>query len=251
MNKTLVAAGALAASLVVAAAGCGSDGGSVAKPGPNNDPAAYCKLAKKVAKQESFPTVKQLRQFQELAPDAISEPIAFAAPKLIEAGDDVVAQFNAFGADDVEDAITEINAFETAECGIDHSDEDDPGPGGSHDVEGDAARVDVTATDFEFAFEPPAGAGRTSFVLTNDGEQAHFLGIGKLKGDAPADLQQALQDESQTEQQWGTKIAAGGGDDEAVTFDLEPGRYALVCFLPDSDGTPHAMKGMVAEFTVS
>jgi hypothetical protein len=34
---------------------------------------------------------------------------------------------------------------------------------------------------------------------------------------------------------------------------LEPGRYALVCFFPDTDDpemTPHAEKGMASEFTV-
>jgi hypothetical protein len=40
-----------------------------------------------------------------------------------------------------------------------------------------------------------------------------------------------------------------------VAFDapLEPGRYALVCFFPDTDDperTPHAFKGMLAEFTI-
>ena len=35
---------------------------------------------------------------------------------------------------------------------------------------------------------------------------------------------------------------------------LAPGRYAFVCFFPDTtegpEGTPHAFKGMATEFTV-
>jgi hypothetical protein len=34
-------------------------------------------------------------------------------------------------------------------------------------------------------------------------------------------------------------------------MDFEPGRYALLCFVPDAgDGMPHFMHGMVQEFTV-
>jgi hypothetical protein len=33
--------------------------------------------------------------------------------------------------------------------------------------------------------------------------------------------------------------------------DLEPGRYALICFLPDlADGKPHFMHGMMQEIEV-
>jgi hypothetical protein len=32
---------------------------------------------------------------------------------------------------------------------------------------------------------------------------------------------------------------------------VEPGTYALVCFIPDAKGVPHAMKGMVRQMTVT
>lgn len=51
---------------------------------------------------------------------------------------------------------------------------------------------------------------------------------------------------------WSTNLAAPGGeDDEVITFDLEPGNYAALCFIPGPDGTPHAFMGMQKEFTVS
>jgi plastocyanin len=51
---------------------------------------------------------------------------------------------------------------------------------------------------------------------------------------------------------WESGLAAGGGaDEEAITFDVEPGNYGVLCFVPAPDGTPHAFMGMQKEFTVS
>ena len=44
--------------------------------------------------------------------------------------------------------------------------------------------------------------------------------------------------------------APGGDDEEVITFDLEPGTYALLCFIPSADGTPHTALGMHAELIV-
>jgi hypothetical protein len=42
-----------------------------------------------------------------------------------------------------------------------------------------------------------------------------------------------------------------GGEGQLVTLDLEPGRYALYCFISDRQGgPPHALKGMVDEVEV-
>ncbi len=42
------------------------------------------------------------------------------------------------------------------------------------------------------------------------------------------------------------------GTDTTLVFTepLEAGRYAMVCFVEDADGTPHAFLGMTSEFTV-
>jgi hypothetical protein len=34
--------------------------------------------------------------------------------------------------------------------------------------------------------------------------------------------------------------------------DVTPGRYVMICFMPDTegDGTPHAFMGMTADFTL-
>jgi hypothetical protein len=42
------------------------------------------------------------------------------------------------------------------------------------------------------------------------------------------------------------------GSDGYASLDLEPGRYVLICFIPDSaDGQPHMTKGMIQEFEVA
>jgi hypothetical protein len=39
---------------------------------------------------------------------------------------------------------------------------------------------------------------------------------------------------------------------QSFTADFVPGKYALICFLPDAkDGKPHFMHGMVQEVTVN
>jgi hypothetical protein len=105
-----------------------------------------CALAEEMFAQESFPTEEQLTQYQELAPPELADAVEAAAAPLIAAGDDPVAMLNAFGNDTVEAAVVEIDAFETEQCGIDHG--DPPGDGTwTQEIEDDATRVDVTATD--------------------------------------------------------------------------------------------------------
>ena len=110
----------------------------------------------------------------------------------------------------------------------------------------------MVATDYAFDI-PAVEAGRTSFVLTNDGHEAHFLLLVKLAEGVT--LEQALATEDPTgmiEGEWDTGLAAPGGEDEEViTIDLEPGTYGALCFVAGPDGTPHAFMGMQKEFTVS
>jgi hypothetical protein len=42
-----------------------------------------------------------------------------------------------------------------------------------------------------------------------------------------------------------------GGETQLVELDLEPGSYAMMCFISDRQGgPPHAVKGMVDELVV-
>jgi hypothetical protein len=200
----------------------------------------YCTLVLEMFNQESPPTAEQLTQYQELAPSDIQDAVAVATPKMIAAGEDLVEQ-----------AIDEINAFENETCGTEHEGTTPP-EGAAREVEADAAQVDVVASDYAFEMPDTLEAGRTSFVLTNEGNEAHFLLIAKLAEGATLEEAMQNEDDSMVEGFWETGIAAGGGeDDEVITFDLEPGNYGALCFVPGADGTPHAFMGMQKEFTVS
>ena len=98
-----------------------------------------------------------------------------AAATALSAGEPT-AVFAAIAEDEVEDAIVAINDFETETCGIDHEDEFT-----AHaEVDADANRVDVTAADYSFDFADPVPAGANSFVLVNEGEEAHFMVLTKI-----------------------------------------------------------------------
>jgi len=156
-----------------------------------------------------------------------------------------------FQVDDVEQAVDELNEFENQTCGTEHEPTTPP-EGASREVESGATEVDVTASDYAFDMPATLGAGRTSFVLTNQGSEAHFLLVVKLAEGAKLEDAVQSEDDSMIEGIWETGIAApGGDDDEVITFDLEPGNYGALCFIPGPDGTPHAFMGMQKEFTVS
>lgn len=118
--------------------------------------------------------------------------------------------------------------------------------------EGDAT---VEAAEYAFNAETlPSGA--TEIAFDNIGAQPHHLIASPLKGDATAeDVEKFFKTEEGAPplEEKGTKSTAvlEGGEGQLVTLDLEPGRYALYCFITDREGgPPHALKGMVGEVEV-
>ena len=268
---------AVVAALVVALAGCGGDDTAAgatmttASDGATAETAAgttgatpasttggtaeasgeLCALVTELFELEGFPSVDQLQRYQQLAPEPIADAVNEVTEPLITSGGDLVESFKVLADDDIEAAIAEIDAFEEETCGIPHSEEAALPEGSTREIEQGAVRVDVSATDYAFHIGDVA-SGRTSFVLTNDGDETHEMVVVKLA--AGVTLDEAIQadgEEGTVDSEWGTNFAAPGGDEEAVTFDVEPGNYALVCFMPDADGTPHMVLGMRHEFTVS
>jgi uncharacterized cupredoxin-like copper-binding protein len=247
-------AGAIALTVVmVAAAGCGDDDDEAS----GGDVEAYCDLARELDAQEDFPSAEQLEDLRDAAPEEIEENIdtvvdAFLAA--IEEGDPA----SAFGDPEVEENFGPIEEFEASECGIGGDEEEDEGAEQDPsvtEIDPAAARVDVSATEYAFEFEAPA-AGRVSFVMTNDGEETHLMAISRLAEGATLDeaLQaedpeaEGLLDETFTDLESDT---AEPGGEAVLTGDLEPGTYAMICYLPNSEGEPHLALGMAEEFTVS
>lgn len=245
---TTTTAAADEATTTTAADGGGGDG----------EFAELCALAEEMFNQEDFPTAAQAEQYQELAPEEIQDAVAIAAPAVIDNEGDLVASLAAFADDEVEAALDEINAFEEDECGIPHSEEETELPEGvTREIEDDATRVDIVASEYTFDIPEGLTAGRASFVLTNEGQEAHFMIIAKIAEGHTLD--EALAFEGDPEEAGliepgsaESDLAAPGGEDEEVlTFELTPGDYGMVCFLPGPDGTPHAFSGMAIPFTVS
>ena len=120
--------------------------------------------------------------------------------------------------------------------------------------------VDLGLREFAFDFDANAiGNGNIAFKVRNAGKQQHEAVLVNVPEgvDVAAAYQQAF--DSETEPQGFETIAYGGPFDPGATSSLvftevlAPGRYALVCFFPDSDdpeGTPHAFKGMIGGFTI-
>ncbi|HEY7036262.1 MAG TPA: hypothetical protein VH482_33350 [Thermomicrobiales bacterium] len=128
---------------------------------------------------------------------------------------------------------------------------------------------DVVATMFDMDFELPAtvAAGRQIWQVSNTGSAIHEMAIQPVPAGAtkeqviaafgaliqeqplPADLGPAWAD-------WRFDLVNGvgatsGGGRVWAQFDLKPGTYVALCFVPGGDGAPHLMAGMTRIFTVA
>ncbi len=116
------------------------------------------------------------------------------------------------------------------------------------------ADVSVTAEMVDFAYilsQTTAPAGATIAVeAPNTGDYLHELVVLRLP--AGATVEGVLAGEVPEEQIefFGFAFAQPGQTGYLGLTGLEPGSYTLVCFVDVPEGIPHAMRGMVAEFTV-
>ena len=115
--------------------------------------------------------------------------------------------------------------------------------------------VTFTATEFSFDGPDSLPAGLTMFHLTDAGQQLHHLQIVKLdQGKTFADLQAALK-AGGPPPAWmlpygGVNPPAPGATTTAMQV-MEPGNYAVVCFVEGPDHIPHIAKGMLKPLTVT
>jgi len=116
---------------------------------------------------------------------------------------------------------------------------------------------DATVEAAEYVFNTDTlPSGEVEIDFDNIGAQPHHMIASKLKGDATAeDAEKFFKTEKGAPpmEEKGTVSAAvlEGGEAQLVELDLEPGRYALYCFITDREGgPPHVFKGMVDEVEV-
>lgn len=113
--------------------------------------------------------------------------------------------------------------------------------------------VDLRLVEYAFQLDGQAVQdGSFVFSVTNAGAQQHEVELMRLPDDVNA--QQLVDPENKpagvdTIGLFGP-LDPGASATLAFTGALQPGRYALVCYLPDTSGTLHSGLGMVSGFTV-
>jgi uncharacterized cupredoxin-like copper-binding protein len=124
---------------------------------------------------------------------------------------------------------------------------------GSYDP---ATRVaTIISKDFAFLAPDSIAAGWTTFRLVNDGGTIHHLQLVRLdSGKTAADVAAALKNPGPPPK-W--MIDAGGASaadpktESNATLNLEPGNYAMLCFVDAPDHVMHFTKGMVHALKVT
>ncbi len=118
----------------------------------------------------------------------------------------------------------------------------------------------ITISAKEFAYEAPdtIQSGAVTLKLINNGAELHHVQLLKLSdGKTYADLMAGFKAMKPTDAPppWihdvaGPNTPVPGGGNSEITETLEPGDYAIICFIPSADHIPHAMKGMMKSLTV-
>ena len=128
-------------------------------------------------------------------------------------------------------------------------------------VEGDESdaelEADARVEAGEYAFTTDGlKAGANEIDFANIGAQPHHLLIAPLKGDTTAEEVEAAIKTEKGPPPFDEKALQGtavieGGESQIVEFELDKGRYVMLCFISDRQGgPPHALKGMVDEVEI-
>lgn len=117
------------------------------------------------------------------------------------------------------------------------------------------ADIEVRMRDFAFTMPTSVSTGEHVWKVVNDGPQPHEMALMKLNDGVTLEqfmASLAAEDESaMPATPIGGAQALSIGLSSFVTYDLEPGEYVALCFVPDpKTGQPHVALGMVAGFTV-
>lgn len=117
------------------------------------------------------------------------------------------------------------------------------------------ADVVLTLTDYDFKFSTPLTAGEHVIEVRTVAPQPHEVVIiqlapGKTLDDMMGWVSKPIG--PPPGKPIGGTVGLTPGRVNTIALNLEPGEYALVCFLPDhKDGKPHFMHGMMKQITVS
>ena len=127
-----------------------------------------------------------------------------------------------------------------------------------------ANKLTITTKDMGYTVTGHPRPGNIDITFANPDDAAHEAQIVKLKDgktikDVLADMKKGGEQAAAADiagdpeqQAYGTPaLLYGGQRTEVVSDRMQPGTYAVVCFLPGPDGMPHIAMGMAAQFTVA
>jgi hypothetical protein len=128
---------------------------------------------------------------------------------------------------------------------------------------------DVTSSPvkaIDYAFDADLDSlmpGLVAFEFENAGTEVHEMALISINEGTTETIQELLElpdDEAEAKTRFIGIGFAAPGDSQTVFADMSPGRYAILCFIPQgttsfeeaetADGPPHFTLGMVKEFTV-
>jgi hypothetical protein len=117
------------------------------------------------------------------------------------------------------------------------------------------ADIVLTLRDYSFEFDKPVRRGVQTIRIENAAPQSHEAVLVELApGKTAMDVVQWVHQPNGPPpgKPIGGVTGFAQGEVNVITHDFTPGRYGLICFVPDArDGKPHVAHGMVTEFTVS
>ena len=118
--------------------------------------------------------------------------------------------------------------------------------------------VEINASEYKFEAPDQIPAGLTLFKMNDTGKELHHVTLIKLdSGKTFDDFLAGMKNMKPGTPPPGWVIPAGGpnaaapGSSSSLIQVLEPGNYAIVCFIPDAKGVPHVAHGMAKPLTVT
>jgi hypothetical protein len=111
--------------------------------------------------------------------------------------------------------------------------------------------VEVGLHEYGFDYASAFQSGRIVINARNDGQLPHQLVLVYLPPELPPIDQQLRSEERAVVPTVVAMHDRAPGATGSFAVDLDPGRYAFVCFVQDPDGVQHALKGMSSEFRVA
>ncbi|SFF29122.1 hypothetical protein [Blastococcus tunisiensis] len=180
-----------------------------------------------------------LERVEETAPEEIAGDVGTAAALAREASS--TGDIGALDGPEFQEADAAMDEYMLAECGYE--------------------QLEATGVDYEFEGIPDSiEAGTVAVTFHNEGEELHEIGLARIDDDVTMPVEELLvlpEEQAMSMVTFTGAAFAEPGSSDTTFLQLEPGRYAAVCFVPEGtthhqegEGPPHFTLGMVAEFTV-